>query len=272
VSSSVDETVKAEAPEPPPEQPKGDATSEPSPAEPEQAAAPDPEPEPEPAPDEPEQAAASAEPEPDAPTSEQDPPDAKGAPAEEDESSSDEESVAPPAEAARANKKPAKPKQDEPFVEDGRADKALDFVVDVLTKMGMDCTVDLMENDPTDPPSDIRIEVTGADAHRLIGRKGQTLAAMQFLTNRVVNRPSKPRRHILIDSDGYRAQREKALSSMAQRLAKQAVDEGEIIIFDPMSAQDRRIVHLSLAKFVGVVTKSEGKGASRRVQIIPVRD
>lgn len=160
----------------------------------------------------------------------------------------------------------------EPFVEDGRADKALDFLVDVLTAMGLDCTVDLMENDETDPPGDIRIEVSGDDADTLIGKKGQTLASIQFLANRVINRPSMPRRHILIDAAGYRARRENALATMARRLGKQAVDEGKIITFEPMSAQDRRVVHLALAKFPGVVTKSEGKGATRRVQIIPVRE
>ena len=164
------------------------------------------------------------------------------------------------------------PVSQEPFVEDGRADKALDFVVELLTAMGLDCTVDLMENDVNDPPSDIRIEVTGKDAHRLIGKKGQTLSALQFLTSRVVNRPHLARRHVLIDSDGYRARRESALSTMAQRLGRQAVAEGKIITFEPMSAQDRRVVHLALAKFPGVVTKSEGKGATRRVQIIPVRE
>jgi spoIIIJ-associated protein len=164
------------------------------------------------------------------------------------------------------------PVSQEPFVEDGRADKALDFVVELLTAMGLDCTVDLMENDVNDPPSDIRIEVTGKDAHRLIGKKGQTLSALQFLTSRVVNRPHLGRRHVLIDSDGYRARRESALSTMAQRLGRQAVAEGKIITFEPMSAQDRRVVHLALAKFPGVVTKSEGKGATRRVQIIPVRE
>jgi spoIIIJ-associated protein len=95
---------------------------------------------------------------------------------------------------------------------------------------------------------------------------------MQFLTSRVVNRPTLHRRHVLIDADGYRARRESALSTMAQRLGRQAVLEGKIITFEPMSAQDRRVVHLALAKFEGVVTKSEGKGATRRVQIIPVRD
>ncbi len=175
---------------------------------------------------------------------------------------------------------PAKAKDDddaddptiEDFEEDGRADKALDFIVEVLSKMTMDCTVDLMENAPEDPPSDIRIEITGNDAERLIGKKGQTLAALQFLANRVINRPQLSRRHVIIDADGYRARRENALSTMAQKLGKQALEEGKIITFEPMSAQDRRVVHLALAKFAGVVTKSEGKGATRRVQIIPVRD
>jgi spoIIIJ-associated protein len=161
---------------------------------------------------------------------------------------------------------------DEDFVEDGRADRALDFVVEVLSKMAMDCTVDLMENDEEDPPSDIRIEITGKDSSRLIGKKGETLAALQFLASRVINRPNLPRRHVIIDADGYRARRESALSTMAQRLGKQAVEEGKIITFEPMSAQDRRVVHLALAKFPGVMTKSEGKGATRRVQIIPVRE
>jgi spoIIIJ-associated protein len=160
----------------------------------------------------------------------------------------------------------------EEFVEDGRADRALDLIVDVLTRMGMDCTVDLMENEPEDPASDVRIEISGKDASHLIGKKGETLAALQFICNRVINRPTLSRRHVLIDADGYRQRRETALATMAKRLGKQAVDEGKIITFEPMTAQDRRVVHLALAKFPGVVTKSEGKGAARRVQIIPVRE
>ncbi len=161
--------------------------------------------------------------------------------------------------------------ESEPFVEDGRADVALDFVIDTLAAMGMDCTVDLLENEETDPPEDIRLEVEGKDAGRVIGKKGQTLSALQFLANRVVNRPGKKRRHVIIDAEGYRARREDTLTTMARRLGKQAVDEGKIITFEPMSPQDRRVVHLALAKFPGVVTKSDGEGEARRVQIIPVR-
>jgi spoIIIJ-associated protein len=160
---------------------------------------------------------------------------------------------------------------DEPFEEDGRADTALDFVIDLLAAMGMHCRVDLLENEPEDPPEEIRLEIEGRDAARIIGKKGQTLAALQFITNRVVNRPGRKRRHVIIDAEGYRARREDTLSSMARRLGKQAVDEGKIITFEPMNPQDRRVVHLALAKFPGVVTKSDGEGEGRRVQIIPVR-
>jgi spoIIIJ-associated protein len=159
----------------------------------------------------------------------------------------------------------------EPFVEDGRADQALDFVIDVLAAMGMDCTVDLLENDEEDPPEDIRLEIEGTDAGRVIGKKGQTLSALQFLANRVINRPARRRRHVILDAEGYRQRREDTLSTMARRLGKQAVDEGKIITFEPMPPQDRRVVHLALAKFPGVVTKSDGEGEGRRVQIIPVR-
>jgi len=166
---------------------------------------------------------------------------------------------------------PAKPLEEGPFEEDGRADVALDFVIDTLAAMGMDCTVDLLENDPEEPPEEIRLEIEGEDAGRIIGKKGQTLAALQFLANRVVNRPGKLRRRVLIDAEGYRERREDALTEMAVRLGQQAVDEGKIITFEPMNPQDRRIVHLALAKFAGVVTKSDGEGDDRRVQIIPVR-
>jgi spoIIIJ-associated protein len=163
------------------------------------------------------------------------------------------------------------PADAEPFVEDGRADTALDFTIDVLAAMGMDCTVDLLENDEEDPPEDIRLEIEGKDAGRIIGKKGQTLTALQFLANRVVNRPGKRRRHVIVDAEGYRARREDTLTTMARRLGKQAVDEGKIITFEPMNPQDRRVVHLALAKYPGVVTKSDGEGEGRRVQIIPVR-
>jgi spoIIIJ-associated protein len=171
-----------------------------------------------------------------------------------------EESVAEPQEA-----------QAEAVYDEARAEGARDFVEDLLTKMGMDVVADLLEPEPGDPAGEIRIEIEGRDSGRIIGKKGQVLAAIQHVVNRVVNRPGLDRLHVVVDAEGYRQRREDTLATMAQRLGKKALEEGKIITFEPMSPRDRRIVHLALAKFPGVVTKSDGEGEGRRVQIIPVR-
>jgi spoIIIJ-associated protein len=155
--------------------------------------------------------------------------------------------------------------------DEARAESARDFVEDMLTKMGMDVVVDLVEPEPGDPAGEIRIEIEGRDSGRIIGKKGQVLSAIQHIVNRVVNRPGLDRRHVVVDAEGYRQRREDTLATMAQRLGKKALEEGKIITFEPMNPRDRRIVHLALAKFPGVVTKSDGEGEGRRVQIIPVR-
>lgn len=158
-----------------------------------------------------------------------------------------------------------------PFEPDERAREALDFVLGVVREMDMDCRVRLRRPRDGDATDEINIEITGRDAGRIIGKKGQVLQALQFLTHRVINRPGLDRRHVLVDAEGYRSRRDDSLASMARRLGKQAVEEGKIITFEPMNPRDRRVVHLALAKFEGVITKSDGEGDSRRVQIIPVR-
>jgi spoIIIJ-associated protein len=158
----------------------------------------------------------------------------------------------------------------EPVDADERSREAWAFARDIILKMGMDCDVTLQERDDDDS-GDIHIQVTGPDAGRIIGKKGQVLAAVQFIVNRAMNRPGLERRYVSVDADGYRTRREDSLASMARRLGRQAVSDGQIITFEPMSPRDRRVVHLALAKFDGVVTKSEGEGDDRRVQIIPVR-
>jgi spoIIIJ-associated protein len=153
---------------------------------------------------------------------------------------------------------------------DDRAQKALEFVRDLLVEMEMDCEVRLRRPRP-EAEGEVMLEVTGRDSGRIIGKKGQVLSALQFLTNRVVNRPGEERRYVTVDAEGYRSRRDSSLATMARRLGKQAVVEGKIITFEPMNPRDRRVVHMALAKFEGVVTKSDGEGDQRRVQIIPVR-
>jgi spoIIIJ-associated protein len=136
--------------------------------------------------------------------------------------------------------------------------------------MDMDCDVEL-RRPKQDEPNEIQLEIFGRDAGRIIGKKGQVLSALQYLTNRVVNRPGLEKRYVTVDAEGYRSRRDDTLATMARRLGKQAITEGKIITFEPMNPRDRRVIHLALAKLEGVVTKSEGEGDDRRVQIIPVR-
>lgn len=154
---------------------------------------------------------------------------------------------------------------------DERTNMALKFVQDVIREMEMDCRVRLRRPKDGNSADEINIEIVGKDAGRIIGKKGQVLQALQFLTHRIVNRPGLERRHILVDAEGYRSRRDNSLATMARRLGRQAVEEGKIITFEPMNPRDRRVVHLALAKFEGVITRSDGEGDDRRVQIIPVR-
>jgi spoIIIJ-associated protein len=164
-------------------------------------------------------------------------------------------------------------REEEPDIvpSDERTMQALEFVTDVIDEMELDCKVRLRRPREGDSPDEINIEIVGRDAGLAIGKKGQVLQALQFLTHRVVNRPGLDKRHVLVDAEGYRSRRDDSLASMAQRLGRQAVHEGKIITFEPMNPRDRRVVHMALAKFEGVITKSEGEGEDRRVQIIPVR-
>lgn len=154
---------------------------------------------------------------------------------------------------------------------DERTKQALEFVTNVIREMELNCRVWLRKPREGDSPDEINIEITGPDAGLAIGKKGQVLQALQFLTHRVVNRPTLDKRHVLVDAEGYRSRRDDSLASMAKRLGRQAVHEGKIITFEPMNPRDRRVVHMALAKFEGVITKSDGEGEDRRVQIIPVR-
>jgi spoIIIJ-associated protein len=154
-----------------------------------------------------------------------------------------------------------------PAPADGKADKALAFIRDVIEKMGIQADARLVQEDSRQ----VEFDLSGPDASILIGKRGATLFALQFLANRVVNRGPQGRRYVVLDVEGYRARRERGLAAVAVKLGEQAVREGKVITFDPMSPRERRVVHLALAKFPGVRTESSGEGEGRRVQIIPTK-
>ena len=154
----------------------------------------------------------------------------------------------------------------EPREEDGKAELAAEMVSEIVTRMGLQVAIEIRENG-----EEVVLDLAGEDAGRVIGKKGQTLDALQFVINKIVNRFPEGRRHILLDSGDYRQRREDGLASMARREAKRALAQGRIITLEPMSPRDRRVIHLSLAKFPGVSTRSDGQGSERRVRIIPAR-
>ncbi len=147
---------------------------------------------------------------------------------------------------------------------DGKAESSADVLDTILEHMDLDADVIIREDDER-----VVLDVDGPDAGRAIGKKGQTLDALQFLVNKIVNRFPDSRRHIVIDSGDYRERHDKGLISMARREAKRAVQQRQVVSLEPMSARDRRLIHLSLAKFDGVSTSSSGQGIQRRIQIIP---
>ncbi len=150
--------------------------------------------------------------------------------------------------------------------EDGKGELAAEMVHEIVGRMGLKVDVAIRED-----ADEVVIDIAGDDAGRVIGKKGQTLDALQFIINKIVNRFPESRRHIVLDSGDYRERRESGLASLARREAKRAIAQSRIITLEPMSPRDRRVVHLSLAKFPGVSTRSDGQGSDRRVRIIPAR-
>ncbi len=111
----------------------------------------------------------------------------------------------------------------------------------------------------------------GEEASMLIGHHGQTLDALQYLASRIINSERDKWKKVIIDIDNYRDRREDNLHSLAQRLADQALKEGRDQRTDPLSAQDRRIIHMTLRDHPKVTTFSVGDGAYRRV-IVSLRE
>ncbi len=113
------------------------------------------------------------------------------------------------------------------------------------------------------------LRVEGGNSGVLIGRRGQTLEAMQFLTDKIVNRKSTSRVRLKIDIEGYMETRKANLISLAHKMADKAKKTGKPATINQMTAQDRRTVHLALKDDTGVRTQSMGDGYYRRLVIFP---
>lgn len=115
------------------------------------------------------------------------------------------------------------------------------------------------------------IDLTGEDSGLLIGRRGQTLQSLQFIVNMIVRKEFGEGVRVVLDVERYRQRREASLRDMANKVAERVSQTGRSITLEPMSAADRRIIHISLAEREGVSTESVGFGDDRKVTIIPRR-
>ncbi len=111
------------------------------------------------------------------------------------------------------------------------------------------------------------LDIRGEDLGILIGRRGSTMASLQYLLNLIVSRKFKGQGPFAVDVEGYRQRREKALRGLAFRMAERVRETGRSVTLEPMPANERRIVHLALAKDPTVSTSSLGEGESRKVAI-----
>ena len=115
------------------------------------------------------------------------------------------------------------------------------------------------------------IDLSGEDSGLLIGRRGQTLQALQFLVNLIVRRQFEGVR-VVLDVENYRQRRENQLKDMATKVAERVAQTNRSITLEPMPPADRRIIHTSLTDHPGVSTESTGEGDGRKVTILPNRD
>ncbi len=123
-----------------------------------------------------------------------------------------------------------------------------------------------------EPPEEGRalifLEITGDDLGILIGRRGQTLSSLQYLLYLMVGHQLKAHVPVTIDVAGYRERRQEALKNLAWRIAERVMATGQPVPLEPMPASERRIIHLALQDYPGVITQSIGEGEDRKVTIL----
>jgi spoIIIJ-associated protein len=145
-------------------------------------------------------------------------------------------------------------------------DSIKEVIPNIMKRMEIDCTIaDVKEGE-----SKVYIELESKSSSGLIiGRKGKTLEALQFIVNLIVNHKTGSDKRIILDIESYRAKRERALRKMSKDIAFKVIKTGKPWTLEPMNPFERRLIHLTLQNDTRVTTKSEGQGIYRKVTILP---
>lgn len=142
--------------------------------------------------------------------------------------------------------------------------RAAILLKNIFQTMDLDVTTDISENEKV-----VFINLEGPDLGILIGRRGETLDALQYIVNLSVNKNQETRKKIIVDIEGYRSRREKTLEKLALKLADKAKQRGRNVVLEPMSSQERRIIHTALQGRDDIFTFSEGEEPYRKIIISP---
>ncbi len=144
-------------------------------------------------------------------------------------------------------------------------------VVELLQRMEVKAEVSAEWGEP-DEEGKVRpllVDVHGDDLSIVIGRRGETLNALQYITRLIVGKELKKPVAVVIDVEGYKKRREQQLRRLARKVAEQTAEQSRMIALEPMPPHERRIIHIELREHPGVYTESVGEGDRRKVTIIP---
>ena len=143
---------------------------------------------------------------------------------------------------------------------------ARELIERIVGAIGVTAQLHVEEADET-----ITLACVGSNLGVLIGRHGQTIDAVQYLANAIMfRRHPEERKEIVVDAAGYRARRRVSLEALALRSAKRVLAEGERVELEPMTAVERKVIHIRLKEFDGVETASEGTEPNRYVVVLPL--
>lgn len=151
---------------------------------------------------------------------------------------------------------------DKPSADDAE-EKTKSFLEGLLSRMGVQADIKIKAKET----GSISVELSGAGMGAIIGRRGETLDAIQHLTNYAVNRGVEERTHISIDAENYRSKREESLVHLAEKMAAKALKYRRSMALEPMNSYERHVIHTALQNFEGVTTCSTGVEPNRRVVI-----
>ena len=187
-----------------------------------------------------------------------------------DEEPVEESPAAPVSEPQRAEKKaekaaePAAPAvSTEPKYTEGVKADTERFLRGLLERMGVKAEIEITDRDN----GGILVNLSGPGMGAVIGSRGETLDAIQHLTNYAVNRGSDKRCHISVDAESYRAKREESLVHLAEKMAAKVVKYKRSMALEPMNSYERHVIHTALQNFEGVSTSSTGTEPNRRVVV-----